>query len=556
MIKTLHLQFGHGPGQPKESFDVGAVTIFVGPNNSGKSKVLTEIEQFCRAGMKHSPFVVLEAATFSGLSENDAQIAINKITEQPNPGEHVSGENIIVGSKNGRHQVHKANLYKYVQNPSENSNGFCQWFLTHSTLFLDGSGRVSLVNDQPAGNLQAPPRTSLQFLFRDDKKRREVRRIVSEAFGSFVVVDPTHLGTLKVRWSPTAPASDLEERGIHAEAVAFHSKAQQIHEVSDGVKAFTGIILELVAGDPRVVIIDEPEAFLHPSLAFKLGHELSLAAVAADKKVFVSTHSPSFVMGCIQSGAPINIVRLTYRQTVPTARILPSGEILKLMRNPLLRSTGVISGLFYEFVVVTESDADRAFYQEINERLLRFMPQWGIPNCLFINAQNKQTVKTIVEPLRRLGIPTVGIVDIDVVKEGGVVWSSLLEAANIPSLAQGALSTMRVSVKAAMIGTGKDMKRDGGLAILQEGDREAAKSLLDQLATYGIFVVPGGELESWLKPLGATSHGPAWLTGIFEKMGEDPSTEGYLKPADGDVWKFISLLRVWLVDANRKGIPQ
>ena len=61
------------------------------------------------------------------------------------------------------------------------------------------------------------------------------------------------------------------------------------------------------------------------------------------------------------------------------------------MRNPLLRSTGVLNGLFYEFVVVTEADADRAFYQEMNERLLRFKPEWGIPNCLFLNAHGKHT---------------------------------------------------------------------------------------------------------------------------------------------------------------------
>ena len=110
-------------------------------------------------------------------------------------------------------------------------------------------------------------------------------------------------------------------------------------------------------------------------------------------------------MGCIQSGAPINIVRLTYRDNIATARLLASKELLALMRNPLLRSTRVLDGLFYEFVVITEADADRAFYQEINERLLRFKPDWGIPNCLFLNAQNKQTVRTVLEPLRSLGIP-------------------------------------------------------------------------------------------------------------------------------------------------------
>ena len=126
------------------------------------------------------------------------------------------------------------------------------------------------------------------------------------------------------------------------------------------------------------------------------------AALKTDKRVFVSTHSPNFLMGCIQSGAPVNIIRLTYREGSATARSLPSNEILSLMRNPLLRSTGVISGLFYEFVVVTESDADRAFYQEINERLLRFKSDWGIPNCLFLHAQNKQTIKTVLQPLRML----------------------------------------------------------------------------------------------------------------------------------------------------------
>ena len=196
-------------------------------------------------------------------------------------------------------------------------------------------------------------------------------------------------------------------------------------------------------------------------------------------------------MGCIQSGAPLNIIRLTYRGGVATARVLPSTQILELMRHPLLRSTGVLSGLFYEFVIVTESDTDRAYYQEVNERLLQFKPEWGIPNCLFINAQNKQTIQTIIRPLRQLGIPAVGIVDVDVLKDGGTNWTNLLSSANVPSISHGSLATMRSAVKSAMDLSGRDMKRDGGIDILQPEDREAALNLLAQLAEYGIFVVPG-----------------------------------------------------------------
>jgi hypothetical protein len=295
-----------------------------------------------------------------------------------------------------------------------------------------------------------------------------------------------------------------------------------------------------------VLLIDEPEAFLHPSLAFKLGYEVSRAALASDKRVFVSTHSPTFVMGCVQSGTPVNIIRLTYRSDVATARVLPSAEILELMRNPLLRSTGVLSGLFYEFVVVTESDADRAFYQEVNERLLRLKPEWGIPNCLFINAQNKQTVQTIMRPLRKLGIPAAGIVDIDVVKEGGAVWASLLGSAHVPPISHQSLAALRAGVKEAMQKTGRDMKRDGGVAILAGPDEEAARNLLGQLSEYGIFVVAGGELESWLKPIGANGHGPPWLISIFEKMGEDPDHADFVKPSSDDIWKFLSQVKAWL----------
>jgi len=75
------------------------------------------------------------------------------------------------------------------------------------------------------------------------------------------------------------------------------------------------------------------------------------------------------------------------------------------------------------------------------------------------------------------------------------------------------------------------------------------------LRLYGIFVVPGGELESWMKDLGASGHGPAWLIDMFEKMGEDPADPAYVRPTPDDVWGFVGEARKWLVDPNRRGIP-
>ena len=83
----------------------------------------------------------------------------------------------------------------------------------------------------------------------------------------------------------------------------------------------------------------------------------------------------------------------------------------------------------------------------------------------------------------------------------------------------------------------------------------AALNLFKQLADTGVFAVPGGELEFWLKSLGATGHGPAWLINVFERMGEDPGDgANYLKPGNNDVWRFLSEVKTWLVNPARKGI--
>jgi hypothetical protein len=157
--------------------------------------------------------------------------------------------------------------------------------------------------------------------------------------------------------------------------------------------------------------------------------------------------------------------------------------------------------------------------------------------------------------LRQLGIPAAGIVDIDVVKEGGSVWTNLLGSAYVPEISHSSLGMMRASVKGALELTGQDMKRHGGIAILGASDREAASKFFAQLSEYGVFVVPVGEVESWLRNLGATGHGPEWLVEVFQRMGEDPDSTSYGKPTGDDVWQFISQVRGWLLNPDRNGIP-
>ena len=106
------------------------------------------------------------------------------------------------------------------------------------------------------------------------------------------------------------------------------------------------------------MLIDEPEAFLHPTLSRKLGREMATLANERDGNIFASTHSSSFLKGCVESGTPTNIVRLTYSAPKATARALAPEKLKELMRDPLLRTAGLLDALFYHGIVVGEGDSE------------------------------------------------------------------------------------------------------------------------------------------------------------------------------------------------------
>lgn len=555
MINRIEFKFGSGPGKPNLVIETTPITVFVGPNNSGKSKAISEIGFQCTNGMQVNSDVIIKEVNFKEFDQHNAEQIINSMAVNNQPVTGYTDEHIHIRSRGGLEQVHRPSLLQGLLHPNRQPSrrAFSEVYLRRNTLTLNGQNRIELANDQGGGDLQQSPQSSFQHLFRDDALRSRYSNLVRKSLGSYAVLDPTNLGQLRLRLSSSAPPSPEVERGLTSQSIAFHASAQHIQQASDGAKAFTGILAEILAGDPKVLLMDEPEAFLHPALAFNLGLEVANSLAASDKRMFVSTHSPQFLMGCIQSGVPINVVRLTYSNGVATARLLPSAEIIRLMRNPLLRSMGVVSALFYESVVVTEADPDRAFYQEINERLLR--SGRGIPNCVFLNAQNKQTIPAILGPLRRLGIPTAAIYDVDFIKDGGGVATRFMETAGIPELAQQGLTTTRAALAKALLEANTQYKVDGGIRVLAEADKAAADDYFDQLDTYGAFVVREGELESWLKPLGIPGHGPTWLVPMFERMGEDPASPSYISPSEDDVWMFVDKVARWLLHPQRKGIP-
>lgn len=560
MLTHISLKAGSSPGKQSLSFPLSPVTVFVGPNNSGKSRALIEIEAWVTRPQPPDGQII-QNIEFQVWDREAFEQELEKIAVEPHISETINPDHVLIGklrpqdNSAARFQINRAALINDAIDPNGRPRYHYANYLSLYTLRLDGRNRLSLTDDQPAGDLLREAPNHLAKLFVDGELRSAVRRVVSEAFGKFLVIDPTNVGQLRLRLSSRPPEDDREEQGWDDRSRSFHAAARLLNDSSDGVKAFVGMLTTLIAGEPNVTLIDEPEAFLHPTLAARLGKEITAALKGTNRRLFAATHSASFLMGCVQGGVPINIVRVTFDGETSTARLLAQDRLLPLMRNPLLRSIGVLDALFYNAVIVTEADADRAFYQEINERLLQARDARGIEGCLFLNAQNKQTVWDIVLPLRELGIPVAGVVDIDVLKEGGAVWAKPMKGAFVPSISHQSLGAERAALLSAFERTGKDMSRHGGIDLLEKDDREACANFFDQLAEYGIFVVPSGAVESWLQAVPLSRGKSTWLATVFEAMGEDPASPDYVKPASDDVWDFVGRIANWVRNPLRRGVP-
>lgn len=439
-----------------------------------------------------------------------------------------------------------------------------------ASVLLDGKGRLSLTDAKRTHTLRNKAENLPMALRGSPDVRRRLRAYVFEAFGKHISIDVTSMTEARFVLADEPPGE--HEDSLGADAVDYFAKARDIATFSDGVKSYIGLHAALLAGDHKLILIDEPEAFLHPPLARRLGYNLTKLAVERRASIVAATHSPAFLMGCVEAGEPLNVVRLGYQDGQGRARLLPAEQLAEMMKSPLLRSTGVLEALFHQSAIICEGDSDRAFYQEIHERLQRERyentsdgpaPYRFARDCIFLNSHGTGSMPALLSALHRVGIPTAAILDLDLLKDRDPSVADFLKAVGADESEYRSINNDRGEKYKAFEKVAKenspqesDLKKikeatsrlikSGGIRNLKsEKTLRAIQTFLDRLAEYGLFAVPVGELESWLPELGNGINKQDWVPEMFKKMGI-PGAEDYLAPGMGDVWEFIQQVTDWL----------
>ena len=159
------------------------------------------------------------------------------------------------------------------------------------TLRLDGETRLNLVKSRESASTRERPKNVLVALLKDKQLREDVRESISDAIGLYFSLDLTNPSTIFVKLSREKP-EEIHEIQWGEEAVQYHNGTQSVTSYGDGIKSFVGLILATAIPDDKIILVDEPEAFLHPPLANKLGVHLSNLAERQNLAMFFATHSP------------------------------------------------------------------------------------------------------------------------------------------------------------------------------------------------------------------------------------------------------------------------
>lgn len=533
------------------------VVLFVGPNNAGKSQALRDLNLHPRDQNYRAK--TLARVTYSKEPTGDLTDWVTSTIPK------VSSQGSDVFQVEGWGGVNLANLLMQLQQPE--LGVLTSIFVMHA----DGTSRLSAGDSQKSIDFSTEvPTHPVQIAYLNSNLEHQIETESVAAFGLGVTVDRFGGSVISLRLGqrPLFEHQDGRPTSTYLDAL---KQLPRLEDQGDGVRSYLGLVLHILAGVHQVLLIDEPEAFLHPPQARRLGEVL--ARKAQKQQAFVATHSTDVVQGALEADTAITIVRITREGDVNHAAVLNDDAVNQLWSDPLLRYSNVLDGLFHDAVVICESDADCRYYSAVLDHLSNVSPkdQSRPAQLLFTHCGGKARMHSVVDALRAVSVPVIVVADFDVLKEardmerlvtslGGKfedfegdlkIISAALEAdtkplrkltlkddfiAKIEDLPSETISRRDAEQLRSIIraDTGWDRaKRSGQAAVPQGSASEACARIILRLRGLRLLVVEVGELERFAPSV--SGHGPRWVTEVLEqKLHEAPGR---------DAAEFVSRIR-------------
>ena len=487
------------------------VTCIVGGNNAGKSQILRDIVQVISNDEARPVAVTTLKTTQTGSTdESEAWLKDNSVP-QPAPPDtpptytpYHGGNSLNLGQFNTFWSLSESG-----RGMLQIAAGYFYWHATAGALVNFAIGRMGAPG-------MGPVASPLAALFRNGELEQKLSSLSNEVFRQPLTLDRVN-GDVKLRvGDPGVPIPPLNRPTLkYADAVR---RLGSLGDQGDGMKAFIGLALYLVADTAQVLLVDEPEAFLHPAQARALGRWLATEARAQDRQIILATHDRDLVLGLLDASAPVKMIRVNREADKTQLNELSESELSEIWDDPVLRYSNILQGLFHEQVVVCEADADCRFYGAVLDILAGELGSRSLADdTLFVPSGGKQRAAVLAIALSRLGVSAFIIADFDLLNKRALLIASL-EA--VGGTWDEDLNQLYVRVADWINGfsTWPSLKTTGLNGLPSTGGvHSAGRELLVQLAAMGLLIVPIGEMESFDKDI--LVEGSSWVSAMLERGG-------------------------------------
>jgi energy-coupling factor transporter ATP-binding protein EcfA2 len=519
-----------------------SLLLLIGPNSSGKSSALRNIDQGISL---HYPGPVIEHVS---VQRGGDYGEFKAWFDENYPKRFVDGDMRYLARQIG---VAERELPNYWQQ-GDHLSGLKSYLCAS----LDTASRTTIANYTQAIDVwNAMPAAFVHQLQTSPDLLREVNSWIRSAFGRELVIDWTAAPRVGFRVG-VEPERTAEEDRVSEKYADALRKLPSLDEEGDGIKSFAGCILATLCGSQPLLLIDEPEAFLHPPQARRLGAALAQAASDKGRQVIVATHSADVVQGALNSGRRVAVCRLTRDGDRNHGTVLEADQLAELWAKPLLRSAAAINGLFHSGVVVCEGDSDARLYDAVLRRA-EDKGRIATSDFYFVHGGGKGNLTTLASAYHSLQTRTAVIADIDLMRNqvehyktlaalGGdldvddvrykAVINALKDAAPLMPLAAAVDELRKVAdgIESRNEIATDDRKRiqkvvydsakfseakSYGITKLRGQPRAFAKELLHEWRLSGLFIVPVGELEGWW-PEGPANDKGEWIAKAVELVDD------------------------------------
>jgi energy-coupling factor transporter ATP-binding protein EcfA2 len=401
-IKISTMTFSDGTVVPMQE---GEIVVITGPNNSGKSASLKDIDSFFKdRHLRGRRNVIVEISTETTGTLTDFIDALPRISDKFD-----SKTKKFHFSHSGIYAANTLRLgFQRNRLPYAVQRTYIHSLSTANRLtMLGGDGRSYYNNDREIG------RIVITKLFTNEPLEMSISAVINRAFGMDLLLNRTKIEGASFHLGNRSELPKHEDR-LKPEFLSwFESRPQLLHQ-GDGLKSFAGIALSLLADPRKIALIDEPEAFLHPPQVRQLAEVLA-QDVPKDTQLVISTHSSDLIRGILDVAHDrVTVVRLRRIQNKSSVSVLGPNEIKDLWRDPLLRTSDLLSALFHEVAIICEGDSDARFYRAVLDATNDGRRE---VDFRFFHVGGKDRIPNIVSSLRAVSVPTISIVDLDVLSE-------------------------------------------------------------------------------------------------------------------------------------------